>query len=259
MKSALILCAVLIALVGGYFWMPQGAPAQNLLISQATARPLGDAQAAAYLTIENRGAPDRLLSVSSPVADAALYSPADPKGVPVPTGTASLALDAAHITLSALQDAAHGSLIPVTLTFARAGTLTTKLKLSDPTQEGTARQHGLFGIGDICVVGEGEPAPAITLSAASTPDGYMVTIHTQEFTFSEELAGLYHVPGMGHGHLYVGGMKLGRLYQDTAQIGALPPGTHEIRVTLNTNDHRAYVVNEDPVTASALIVVDEPA
>lgn len=257
MKSAFILCALLIGLAGGYWLMPQGRPAQDLLISQATARPLGDAQAAGVLTIENRGAPDRLLAVTSPVAEAALYSPADPEGVPVPTGTAALALDAAHITLAALGGAAHRSLIPVTLTFARAGPVTARLLLSDPAQDGGARQHGLFGIGDICVVEGDEPAPAVTLSVAATPEGYTVTVHTEEFTFSQEMAGMYHVPGMGHGHLYVGGMKLGRLYEATAGIGALPPGRHEVRVTLNTNDHRAYVVGDVPVTASATIVVDE--
>ena len=137
-----------------------------------------------------------------------------------------------------------------------AGEVTTKLTLSDPAQAGAAGQHGLFGIGDICVVGEGEPAPAISLTLSETPNGYEVTVLTEDFTFSEDLAGLYHVPGMGHGHLYVGGMKLGGLYQATAQIGALPPGAHEVRVTLNTNDHRAYVVDDVPVTASATITVD---
>jgi copper(I)-binding protein len=249
--AMIVLGAVaLVALRGG------GAPG-DMLLSGAVARPLGDGAAAGYVTIDNRGAPDRLLAVSSPVAEAALYSPADAGGVPVPTGTASLALDAAHITLLGLTSAEHGSLIPVTLTFADAGLISTRLLLSDPAQEGTAQAHGLFGIGDICEVGEGEPAPAITLSVAREAEGYAVTVHTQEFTFSEDLTGLYHVPGMGHGHLYVGGMKIGRLYQDSARIGALPPGTHELRVTLNTNDHRAYVVDGQPVTASTTITVDE--
>jgi len=51
-------------------------------------------------------------------------------------------------------------------------------------------------------------------------------------------------------------MKIGRLYTPEAYIGALPKGQHEIRVTLNTNDHRAYVVDEVPVTASMTIEVD---
>lgn len=249
---------VLLAVLGLGYWSFGRTLAQDVLISDALVRPLGDDTAAAVLTIDNRGKPDRLLSVSSPVARATLYAPMGGYGIPVPTGVASLALDAAHIKLRDLEQSGDGALIPIALTFEQAGLVRATLRVSDPTQAGNAPQHGVFGIGDVCVVGDGEPAPGISLSIATTRDGYQVTVHTEDFTFSKDLAGLYHVPGMGHGHIYVGGMKLGRLYQDTAQIGALPPGTHDVRVTLNTNDHRAYVVNDTPVTASALIVVDEP-
>ena len=92
--------------------------------------------------------------------------------------------------------------------------------------------------------GDGEPAPRLALSVAPDGDGWRVSIEAEDFTFSEEFVDLYHVPGMGHGHLYVGGMKMGRLYAPEAYIGALPKGQHEIRVTLNTNDHRAYVVSD---------------
>ena len=68
--------------------------------------------------------------------------------------------------------------------------------------------------------------------------------------------GLNHSPGMGHGHLYLSGMKLGRMLKPEAHIGALPRGTHKVTVTLNTNDHRAYVIGDDPVSATVEIVVD---
>ncbi|MEP4198663.1 MAG: copper chaperone PCu(A)C [Aliishimia sp.] len=257
MKSGLILLALLAALVSAIFALPRTQSAQGLLISDAIARPLDTGQAAAFFTVENRGEPDRLISITSPVARASLYTPVSPKGVPVPQGTASLALDAAHIKLDGLAHTVeHGSLLPVTLTFANAGVVTTKLRLSDPTKLGAAEEVGLFGIGDICVVGDGEPAPSISLSVLETAKGYEVRVNTDDFSFSEALTGLYHVPGMGHGHIYVGGMKLGRIYDPVAHVGKLPKGTHEVRVTLNTNDHRAYVVNDVPVTASAMIVVD---
>ena len=67
--------------------------------------------------------------------------------------------------------------------------------------------------------------------------------------------GTPHVPGTGHAHLYLNGLKLGRLYVPSARIGALPPGDHMVRVTLNANDHRAYVVDGDPVTAIAPLSV----
>ncbi|MEC8197159.1 MAG: hypothetical protein VX228_12815, partial [Pseudomonadota bacterium] len=74
-----------------------------------------------------------------------------------------------------------------------------------------------------------------------------------DFEFTPDLVDGPHVPGTGHGHIYINGLKLGRLYSPTTTIGNLPPGQHEIRVTLSTNDHRAYVVNDIPVTASATL------
>lgn len=105
-------------------------------------------------------------------------------------------------------------------------------------------------------MGEDEPAPKVELSIICAGDGWQVQIDAEDFTFSKKLLGLYHVPGMGHGHIYVGGMNLGRLFAPEFQIGALPKGRHEVRVTLSTNDHRVYVVKDEPVTASAVIVVD---
>ncbi len=169
----------------------------------------------------------------------------------------ALAADGAHIRLSNLTGAADdGRLIPLTLTFEYAGEVTTKARISDPKATGAAEEVGLFGLGDICVVGDGEPAPKVSLSVAPDGDGWAITVNTDQFEFSDALTGLYHVPGMGHGHIYVGGMKIGRLYQPEARIGALPKGEHKVRLTLNTNDHRAYVVGDQPVTATETIVVD---
>lgn len=245
--------------MAGFLWFAVQPDSSNdhLLISEAIAAPLDEGGVAAFLKIENQGTPDRLIDVKSPVAEASLYSPEHAEGPPVPAGKSTLAPDGAHIRLSAPDEAlVDGMLIPLTMTFAKAGTITAKARLVDPKARGAAEEVGLFGIGDICVVGEGEPAPKLALSVEPEGDGWRVRIEAEEFTFSEEFVDLYHVPGMGHGHIYVGGMKLGRLYAPEAYIGALPRGQHEIRVTLNTNDHRAYVVDEQPVTASIAIKVD---
>ena len=257
MRAAIILLGL--GLPAGLFWYGLGTnhEADHLLIIEAVASPLDEGGAAVFLTIDNRGAPDRLVSVESPVANASLYSPEDDIGPPVPTGVSSLAPDSAHIRLQGPSDRLRdGALIPLTLTFAEAATVTAKAKLTDPKARGDAEEVGLFGIGEICIVGDGEPAPSLALSVTEAGEGWQVMIETEDFAFSEDFVGLYHVPGMGHGHLYVGGMKLGRLYAAEAYIGALPKGQHEIRVTLNTNDHRAYVVGDAPVTATAMIEVD---
>ena len=79
---------------------------------------------------------------------------------------------------------------------------------------------------------EGGAAAFLKIENRGKPDRL---IGVEDFTFSEEFIDLFHVPGIGHGHLYVGGMKLGRLYTPEAYIGALPKGQHEIGVTLDTN------------------------
>ena len=255
MKARSLVALLVVVAVAAWVLLRAGSPAPHLLLSETQVRPLEPGLAGVFATIENSGMPDRLIAVESPAARAELYDPfGNAEGLPVPVGKASLALDAAHIRLAGAF--AEGTLVPLTLTFARAGEVTLKARVTAASETGQAGEVGLFGLGGICRVGEGEPAPEIALSVAPDGDGWIVTIEAREFRFSEEMAGLYHVPGMGHGHLYVGGMKLGRLYATTAHVGALPTGRHELRVTLNTNDHRAYVVGDEPVTATAVIVVD---
>ena len=102
-------------------------------------------------------------------------------------------------------------------------------------------------------IGDGEPSPALTLSV--TPDqggGWIVRAETTEFTFARELVDGSHVPGTGHAHLYVGGAKIGRMYEPEARLGRLPPGEHVIRVALNSNDHRTYLVDDAPVSATVM-------
>lgn len=254
MKRISVLIGLALCAVGLAVFALNRDFARDMLISDAEARALPDGRYVILLSIDNQGAPDRLLSANSDMGQVDLYSPVDPDGPPVPAGTASLAMDGAHITLASPAPLPDGTLIPLQLEFETAGTLRIKARLRSATEIGAAAEVGLFGLGEICIGGEnGEPAPAITLTTAQDDTGWTITVITDEFEFSRDLAGAYHVPGVGHGHIYVGGMKLGRLYQPSYHIGALPAGRHEIRVTLNTNDHRAYVVDDQPVTASAFV------
>lgn len=254
MKARILLAGLLLA--GAAVLLVAAPRPTPLLLSEVVAKPGPDGETLAFLTIRNAGPPDRLIGASSPAGPVTLYSPVAEDGPPVPNGKASLALDAAHLRIRSEQSLADGSLVPLTLTFENAGEIRAKARLSDPAKTGKAGDMGLFGLGDICIVGDGEPAPAVSLNVSPDGEGWQIDIDAKDFIFSEDLMGLYHVPGMGHAHIYVGGMKLGRLFAPTATIGALPSGTHEVRVTLNTNDHRAYVVDDVPVVATALITVD---
>ncbi len=235
---------------------------QTVLLQGVHAAPLAgeDDALVVFMTIENRGGPDRLIAATAPDADSTeLYAPESDNGLAIP-GNASplLAADGAHVVLRGIEGPLDdGRLFPVTLQFERAGKVASKARLAAPLTAGAVSERGLFGFGDICRVGEGEPAPAIALRTEPLPDsgGWRIIVDAQEFTFDQENAGKVHVPGVGHGHLYVGGLKLGRLYAPVKEIGPLPPGNHTVRVTLNTNDHRAYVVDDEPVTAQTTIVV----
>ena len=242
---------------GIVFLTPAKSP--QILLSNATAAPLeaDPNQLAVFVKIENAGQPDTLLSASAPDAKTATLSEQHgPLAVPA-GGTASLAADGVFLQLSDLSGPLDdGRTLPISLTFTHAGTLTTRARIIAPQAKGNAANYGLFGIGDICQVGEGEPAPNISLKATKTETGWKVSVTSEDFDFTPNLVDGPHVPGTGHGHIYLNGLKLGRLYLAETTIGHLPAGQHEIRVTLSTNDHRAYVIGDVPVTASIRIHSD---
>lgn len=254
---AVALAALLIA--GAVLFLRPPA-SSDILLSDAAAAPLEGApgEVAVFVTIENKGPADRITGARSPDAETVeIVAPGE--SLPIPAGSdPALAADGAYLRLSGVEGALDGGrLIPVTLEFERAGPVTTRARIADAQATGRAGEFGLFGLGDICIAGEnGEPAPAIALEVQRDGEGWTVQVLTEEFEFTESMVDGPHVPGTGHGHLYLGGLKLQRLYDPVARIGALPPGRHEVRVTLNTNDHRAYVVDDEPVTATAEILVE---
>lgn len=274
--KTLSLLALLALLAGAALWMAAERGAGfDLVVSDVTARPMADGALAVTMGFENAGTPDRLIGVASDAGTATLYSPAANPDPPVPAGTSALALDAAHVRIELQSDLPEdGTLLPLTLRFAEAGEIAVKARLvaaSDmmdhgamdhstmdhaTMEHGMTENDGVLGTGAAYPVPEGEPAPGLTLTAAPEGDGWRIRLATENFRFAEDLTDGAHVPGTGHGHLYVGGIKIGRVYSDTAFVGALPPGRHEVRVTLNTNDHRAYVAGGQPVTATAMISVD---
>lgn len=229
-------------------------PASTLLIMGATAKPTLEGHVAAVFDIENQGAPDELLSVSSTMATATIAQAGD--SLPVRTGTSSLAMDAAYVRIDPSEIAFEdGTLVPLTLTFAQAGPVSIKARYVASDTDGSglhmAMQHSPMSHN-----APDELVPSMALSVVPKGAGWVAQITTENFAFSEALQNAPHRPGTGHGHIFLGGMKLGRLYGETYDIGRLPAGRHIFRVTLNTNDHRAYTVDGAPLSAQAVIVVD---
>jgi hypothetical protein len=109
--------------------------------------------------------------------------------------------------------------------------------------------------------GTDDGAAAVSVVVHATPDARMgvnVTVETTGFRWAPEHASGAAVDGAGHAHLYVDGEKVGRLYGPDVHL-PLDPGEHEIRVTLNGNDHADLEVDGVPVEATTTVDVPEPA
>ncbi|MFY0619420.1 copper chaperone PCu(A)C [Shimia sp.] len=255
--TAVVVLAIVTALAAWALTRPN-AP-NTILLSNATAASLkgSDNVVAVFVDIANTGSADRLLSVSSPNAASAHFTGQDSRRAVPGSTKVSLSADGMHVVLHGLTgDISDGRTLPLSLTFEKAGTVSTRARVVAPRSKGVASQYGLFGIGDICKVGEGEPAPHIEVIAKQMDDTWRIQVLSQDFEFTPSLVDGPHVPGTGHGHIYLNGLKLGRIYSPTTVIGELPPGAHDIRVTLSTNDHRAYVVGDLPITSAIRIIAD---
>lgn len=100
--------------------------------------------------------------------------------------------------------------------------------------------------------------PSVTLEVL--PDavgGWNVQVITTNFRFAPDHVNQEHILGEGHAHLYVNGEKVARLYGDWYHLDALPVGTHEIRVTLNANNHAELMVAGEIIADTVEITVTE--
>ena len=106
------------------------------------------------------------------------------------------------------------------------------------------------------VVSETPVSVAIT-AEADADGGVDVGIATEGFRFDPEAVDQAHTAGVGHAHIYVDGVKLGRVFDTQYRIEQLPPGEHEIRVTLNANDHGDLVFDGAKVEAATTVSVPD--
>lgn len=96
----------------------------------------------------------------------------------------------------------------------------------------------------------GQPAPTVRISVSKDPiAGWNLHVMTGNFRFAPEHASGAHVLGEGHAHLYIDGKKTSRLYGPWFHFGGLTAGKHEIKVSLNANNHADYAVAGKPIAA----------
>lgn len=108
-------------------------------------------------------------------------------------------------------------------------------------------EHATGGI----ALTDSESAPRIDFDILKDDTGgWNLYLKLEHFVFAPEACGQAHVEGQGHAHLYIDNKKAARLYGPWYHIAGLPPGEHELRITLNSNDHRVYMVNGMPISSS---------
>ena len=102
----------------------------------------------------------------------------------------------------------------------------------------------------------GGAVPRVEIMVMPDPvSGFNLNVMTTDFTFAPRAAGMVHVEGEGHAHVYIDGTKLSRLYGEWMHIASLPSGEVEVEVTLNSNDHRTLSVGGKPISAKAMVTV----
>lgn len=258
MRRPVIIAVLAILVVAAILIWRTAAPVEPVGLSNITAQPVTGAPGEVHvsLTVETGDAPDVLIGVSSPVAEVAeLVSPLGKSQLVLPArGMPALSRDGSYIRLSGLEgEISDGRLVPLTLTFLRSGEVTARARVAvDPDPH--AMHRAMAAMADAPLDG---PAPVLNMALEPAADGAtLVRLQVENFTFAPDSETPEHVPGQGHGHLYLDGVKLQRMYGAEALIGALPAGRYEVRVDLNSNLHLPYQTADGPVQAIATLLVE---
>ena len=113
--------------------------------------------------------------------------------------------------------------------------------------------HAEHDHSEILEVSEGA-APGLSISVVKDPDaGWNLFVDAENFRFAPANVGKTHVPGEGHAPVYVNGTKVARIYGPWYHISALPEGEAQVRVTLNSNDHKALALGGKPLEAAVTV------
>ena len=110
--------------------------------------------------------------------------------------------------------------------------------------------------GDTTREWDGGPVPTLEATVkGDVESGWDVIVTISDgFTFGSAST-VDHVPGEGHGHIYVDGRLLQMIFEPQVHISSLELGTRRIKVTLSANDHVDYVVGGEPLGAAISVDV----
>ncbi len=258
MRAPIVIACLSILLVVGILIWRGMAKVDPVGLSQITAQPVMGESGVVHvgLTVETGDAADVLIDVTSPAASEVLIvSPLNKTQLTFPArGTPALSEDGSYIRLVDVEgEISEGRLIPLTLTFLRSGEQSVRARVgmnADPH----AKHRAMAAMAEVASEG---PAPEMRMALEPAANGAtLVRLEVENFTFDPDSETPEHVPGHGHAHLYLDGVKVQRMYGTEALIGALPSGTFEVRVDLNSNLHVPYRNADGLVRAVETLVVE---
>ena len=245
MKRLILFVTLTGALVATWYLNSRNDSVVSLLDARATQVHGEPNTFVVTLTIQNNGDATELVGVESPSADSAMIVNSGYEGASIIIPAQSkgiMAADGTHIMLMISADLFdEGAFIPLTLTFEDYGVVTTRLLNagSDMTEMNHGRSRGVSVT----------PSPKLSVSAPNgvSKSGFDIKLEVEDFSFVLAPNDAQHIPNEGHAHVYLNGLKLGRLYNSAFTLGAVPANEYELRVTLNSNDHRPYLTEGSAV------------
>lgn len=121
------------------------------------------------------------------------------------------------------------------------------------SEERETSDHGSMEHGPL------ESAVPVSLSVSATvaEGGVHVVADTEGWHWAPEGVNGANRDGAGHAHIYADGVKLSRMYGPYHYIQSLPPGSHEIKVSLNSNDHSELTWEGRLLEASDTVTIPE--
>lgn len=129
----------------------------------------------------------------------------------------------------------------------------------DPSkQEGVKTNHDVFH-SKALEVPAGRPVPALTVRVDDDPvRGWNLYVGTANFKFTPSDVGGESSPSSGHAHLYINEEPIQRIYSNWTHLPDLPPGTNQVRVTLNANSHETLTTQGQPIEETVTVEVYDP-
>ena len=89
-------------------------------------------------------------------------------------------------------------------------------------------------------------------------NGWNLHVGTANFEFTPEETGGESSALGGHAHLYINDEPQQRIYSTWTHLPELPPGTNEIRVTLNANGFETLTTQGTPIEDGVIGEVYDP-